>query len=155
MDDRSPESRSKTMAAVRSTDTSPELALRSVLHARGRRFRLGQRVLLGGRTIRPDIVFKGARVAVFLDGCFWHGCGQHCRMPTSNQEYWQRKIGRNVERDAEVDAILSAAGWTVVRVWEHDPAERAASLVESELDSAIRRRASARRATSTLLRDRT
>lgn len=108
------------MAAIRSRDTAPEVALRSALHRRRVRFRLGQFIVVAGRRIRPDLVFKRARVAVFVDGCFWHGCKLHCRMPTSNREYWQSKISRNCERDTRTDELLRGDGWTVVRAWEHD-----------------------------------
>jgi DNA mismatch endonuclease (patch repair protein) len=74
-------------------------------------------------------VFKQARLAVFVDGCFWHGCPEHCRRPGSNSEYWTAKIDRNVERDRAVDEALHADGWTVMRFWEHeDPSEAAASV---------------------------
>jgi DNA mismatch endonuclease (patch repair protein) len=75
-------------------------------------------------------VFVGRRVAVFVDGCFWHGCHEHCRMPSSNTDYWPAKIARNVERDRSTDERLAEAGWTVVRVWEHEsPTEAADRLV--------------------------
>lgn len=127
-DDRTPAQRSETMQRVRGTDTSCEVALRSALHRRGLRYSL-RRKLPG----RPDIVFTSARVAVFVDGCFWHGCPEHCRRPSSNRAYWHAKIERNVARDRRVDSELVAMGWRVVRVWEHavraSPA-RAASRIE-------------------------
>ena len=88
------------MAAVRSTDTTPERSVRRALHHLGVRYRLGQVIQAGGRRVRPDLVFKGARVAVFVDGCFWHGCADHCRRPGSNVDYWNAKIERNQARDA-------------------------------------------------------
>jgi len=103
------------MRRVRSRDTSPELALRSALHRRGLRYSLRRR--LPGS---PDVIFTGAHVAVFVDGCFWHGCPEHCRRPSSNRAYWTAKIDRNMARDRRVDAELRASGWRVVRLWEHE-----------------------------------
>jgi DNA mismatch endonuclease (patch repair protein) len=103
-------------------DTRPELALRSALHARGIRFRVDFpiRPADGVRPIRPDIVFSRAKLAVFVDGCFWHGCPEHGTQPSRNSAYWTAKLERNVERDHRHDALLDEAGWTVVRVWEHE-----------------------------------
>jgi DNA mismatch endonuclease, patch repair protein len=123
------------MAAIRSTDTAPERRLRSALHGRGVRYRLGQVVTTQGRKVRPDIVFKQARLAVFVDGCFWHGCPEHCRRPGSNTQYWTAKIDRNSERDQVIDAALANAGWTVMRFWEHQDAVDAALVVERYLRS--------------------
>lgn len=118
------------MSAIRSTDTTPERRLRSHLHRLGVRYRLGQVIRLDvGRPIKPDLVSKRYRVAVFVDGCFWHGCREHCRMPSSNSAYWLLKIGGNMRRDGETDTRLSHAGWTVVRIWEHeDPLQAAERL---------------------------
>lgn len=113
-DDRTSAQRSETMRRVRGKDTSCELALRRELHRRGLRYRLNAR--LPGK---PDLVFVSARVAVFVDGCFWHGCPQHCRVPATNREYWRRKIARNAERDKAASKALRAEGWRVIRVWEH------------------------------------
>lgn len=113
-DDRTKEQRSEAMRRVRSRDTSCEFALRSALHRRGLRYSLRRR--LPGS---PDIVFGPARVAVFVDGCFWHGCPVHCRRPSSNRAYWRAKIERNEARDKRVNRELRALGWRVVRVWEH------------------------------------
>jgi len=132
-DDRSPAQRSQTMRQVRSRDTSCEVQLRRCLHRLGLRYSL-QRRLPGS----PDIVFVRARVAVFVDGCYWHGCPEHCRMPSSNRDYWTRKIERNRARDRRVDEELGAMGWRVVRVWEHEvqpdaarAAQRIARIVRS------------------------
>ncbi|TVQ31071.1 MAG: very short patch repair endonuclease [Phycisphaeraceae bacterium] len=103
------------MRRVRSRDTSCEFLLRSALHTRGLRYSL-RRKLPGS----PDIVFSRARVAVFVDGCFWHGCPQHCRRPSSNTKYWHAKIDRNMARDARVNGELEALEWRVVRLWEHE-----------------------------------
>ena len=121
--------------ANRRTDTKPELALRSALHARGLRFRKDYRLDLGAVRPRPDIVFTRARVAVFVDGCFWHSCPQHGGLPGSNTAYWGPKLARNVERDRLYDEALRVAGWTVVRVWEHVPVGAAASLVEEAVSA--------------------
>ncbi len=139
MDDRSANDRSRTMAAVRSTNTTPERSVRAALHRLGVRYRLGQVVETGGRPIRPDLVFKGARVVVFVDGCFWHGCPDHCRRPGSNVEYWNAKIDRNRARDARTETALRDAGWTVVRVWEHEPAADAAVALAALLKDRRRR----------------
>ena len=127
-DDRSPSQRSETMRRVKSRNTSCELRLRRALHRRGLRYSLRKR--LPGK---PDIIFVRAHVAVFVDGCFWHGCAQHCRRPSSNRAYWDRKIDRNMARDRRVDAQLTALGWKVVRIWEHQVTpspERSAARVQ-------------------------
>lgn len=117
------------MAAIRRVDTKPELALRSALHARGLRYRKDLRLDLSVR-VRPDIVFTRARVAVFVDGCFWHACPDHATSPASNAGFWTTKLARNVQRDREQDAALTDAGWTVVRAWEHEDPLRVADKVE-------------------------
>nr|WP_276313701.1 very short patch repair endonuclease [Antribacter gilvus] len=119
------------MQRVRSRDTKPEMAVRRELHRRGRRYFVHQAVLPGRR--RVDVVFPRTRVAVFIDGCFWHSCPDHLRMPASNLDYWAMKLRRNRERDRQTDRDLEAAGWTVVRVWEHEPPDAAADRIEAEL----------------------
>jgi len=110
-------------------DTLPEVRLRQALHARGLRFRVQQPVPgIARRTI--DIAFTRAKVAVFVDGCFWHGCAEHRRIPRSNSAWWAAKIHRNRERDEETDVALAAASWVVVRVWEHDTLDDAAARVQ-------------------------
>ncbi len=122
------------MGRIRAANTTPEVRLRAALHARGVRFRLDRRIDLGqGRPITADLVFKGRRLAVFVDGCFWHGCPQHCRMPSSNVDYWESKIGRNVARDHANDERLARNGWRVVRVWEHDEIDAAVAQILAEL----------------------
>lgn len=111
------------------TGTRPEVALRSELHRRGLRFRKDLLVAVGGRKVRPDVVFTQVRVAVFVDGCFWHGCPEHHVVPRSNRDYWVPKLRRNVERDRATDECLSGAGWLVLRVWEHEDVGSAADLV--------------------------
>jgi len=118
-----PLTRSESMSRVRGKNSSAERALRSGLHARGLRFRLHRRV----EDIVVDIVFPRPRVAVFVDGCFWHGCPKHATFPKTNQEYWLPKLAENRERDRRQTARLRGAGWRVVRVWEHEclpPADR-------------------------------
>lgn len=119
----------KAMQGNRSRDTKPELLLRSILHRRGMRYRIAARPLPDIRHT-ADLVFRRAKVAVFVDGCFWHGCADHYRRPGSNTDYWDAKVQRNVERDREVDRLLAAAGWTVVRAWEHEDPDEVADRVE-------------------------
>ncbi|MER6302746.1 very short patch repair endonuclease [Kitasatospora sp. NPDC001539] len=127
--------RSRNMAAIRRRDTKPERAIRSLLHAAGKRYRVDLRLDLEGARPRPDIVFTRARVAVFVDGCFWHCCPEHGRQPGVNAGYWGPKLERNVARDRAADDALRAAGWTVVRVWEHEAPARAADHIIEVLDS--------------------
>jgi len=122
--------RSANMRANRRTDTKPELALRRALHKRGYRFRKDYRLDLdGGRRVRPDIAFTARRVAVFVDGCFWHACPEHGSKPRANDWYWTPKLARNVERDRVADETLASAGWQVVLIWEHDSLEQALAAV--------------------------
>ncbi len=100
-------------------DTQPELALRRLLHASGLRYRVDRAPLPGLRR-RADIVFGPTKVAVFVDGCFWHGCPQHGTSPRTNSAYWSAKLQRNRARDLDTDAQLTGAGWLVVRAWEHE-----------------------------------
>jgi DNA mismatch endonuclease (patch repair protein) len=109
-----------SMLANKRTGTKPEVALRSALHRIGLRFRKDYRIDLDGMRVRPDIVFTRTKVAVFVDGCFWHCCPEHGTQPSRNADYWAPKLRRNVERDRAQDAALEAAGWCVVRVWEHE-----------------------------------
>lgn len=153
MPDRADYPRSRVMRQVRSTNTAPEVRVRSALHRLGVRFRLDQPIALDhGRAIRSDLTFRSLKVAVFVDGCFWHGCSTHCRLPSSNREYWTAKIGRNIERDRETTERLEASGWTVVRVWEHEDSETAASRIQGAVNSArARKRANTARAVPTLM----
>ena len=112
----------------RPRDTAPELALRRLLHARGLRYRVDVAPLPGLRR-RADVVFTRARLAVFVDGCFWHRCPQHGTSPRNNADWWRDKLDRNVQRDRHTDRALHEAGWQVLRVWEHEPAEAAAEQV--------------------------
>ena len=107
--------------------TGPEVALRRVLHAGGLRFTVNRRDLPG----TPDVVFSRARVAVFLDGCFWHACPSHGVVPTNNREWWVRKFEANRERDRRKDAELVKLGWLPVHFWEHEEPELVAASVAS------------------------
>lgn len=118
-----------SMLGNRRTGTKPETALRSALHDAGLRFRKDYRLDLGDVKPRPDIVFTRARVAVFVDGCYWHCCPEHGTQPKSNADYWTPKLARNVDRDREHDRALTEAGWTVVRIWEHVPVADAVRTV--------------------------
>ena len=117
-------------------DTAPEIAVRKALHTRGMRFRKDLPIRVPERLVRPDIVFTRARVAVFIDGCFWHCCPVHGNIPRANTDYWQPKLARNVARDRAVDSALTAAGWVVVRAWEHEPSEVVADRVEASVRAA-------------------
>jgi DNA mismatch endonuclease, patch repair protein len=108
------------MAGIRRRDTKPEVALRSALHRRGYRFRKDYPVRVNGKLIRPDIAFTRRRIAVFIDGCFWHCCPEHGRNPSVNGEYWSPKLARNAARDREQTDALEGEGWIVVRFWEHE-----------------------------------
>ena len=109
-------SRSEQMARIKGSNTSPELALRKALWARGLRYRLMVRTIGG----RPDLVFPKQRLAVFIDGCFWHGCPLHYARPRSRHEFWSIKLAENIHRDYRQSDALHSAGWSVVRLWEHE-----------------------------------
>ena len=120
------EQRIYNMSRIRGRDTKPELLLRKALWAAGLRYRI--RNSLPGK---PDIVFPSARLAVFVDGCFWHGCPEHMTWPENNAEFWRRKIERNIERDRDVEAELERLGWKWLRFWEHE--------VKNSVDAVVRR----------------
>jgi DNA mismatch endonuclease (patch repair protein) len=129
------------MSRQGSRDTAPEVAVRRLLHASGLRYRVNVPVPgMPRRTI--DIVFPKAKIAIFLDGCFWHGCPQHATHPKANAEWWRTKLDKNMARDAETTEHLAAEGWTVLRFWEHESAESVASHITTTVHS--RRRGSAR-----------
>lgn len=117
----------RRMQATPRRDTPCELAVRSAVHAMGLRFRVDWP--LRGTRRRADLAFVRSKVAVFVDGCFWHGCPEHGTWPKANAAWWRNKIEANVRRDRETDAQLKAAGWTVLRFWEHDQAQRAARII--------------------------
>lgn len=118
------------MARTGRRDTKPEILLRRLLHARGLRFRV-DRAVLKDRRRRADIVFGPARVVVFVDGCFWHGCPEHATWPAANADYWREKIETNRARDRDTDLRLAAEGWHVIRVWEHEDSAEAADIIEA------------------------
>ncbi len=118
----------RRMKAQRLRDTGAEVALRSELHRVGMRFRIEQRVIPELRR-RIDVVFPRARVAVLVDGCFWHACPLHATWPRSNAEWWRDKLEANCARDRNTNDLLAAAGWLVVRVWEHEPPPDAAARI--------------------------
>jgi DNA mismatch endonuclease, patch repair protein len=128
------------MRANRRVDTAPELALRSELHRSGLRFRKDLRLKLGSTSVRPDVVFTRAKVAVFVDGCFWHSCPDHGQTPTANRGYWEPKLANNVERDRRNDAALEENGWRVLRFYEHVDANDAARIVRDAVDEILPRR---------------
>lgn len=110
-----PEQRSYCMSRIKGKDTKPEVQLRKTLWALGYRYRLHYK--LSGK---PDIVFPRQKIAIFVDGCFWHGCPDHFRVPKSRSEFWQKKIQSNIDRDLRNNSLLKEEGWTVLRLWEHD-----------------------------------
>lgn len=122
------EAASLKLAAQASKDTTPELALRRALHALGFRYRVAFRVAgLPRRSV--DVAFTRLRLAVFVDGCFWHNCPEHGHLPHTNPEWWRVKLDANSRRDADTTARLEALGWTVIRIWEHEEVGEAARRV--------------------------
>lgn len=121
------------MQSNRSRDTAPELALRSALHRRGLRFRKHVRPVVGLRCT-VDVLFPTERLAVFVDGCYWHSCPEHGSYPITNGEWWRAKLTATRERDEHNTQILTSAGWTVLRVWEHEDADLAAARVSGVLE---------------------
>ncbi|MFF0313813.1 very short patch repair endonuclease [Micromonospora sp. NPDC005252] len=128
-----PSGATATMKANRSRDTKPELRIRRALFAQGLRYRVGLRVAMKGGSTRPDIIFTRKRVAVFVDGCYWHGCPHHCRMPSDPTGYWHQKIARNQIRDSLVTRSLETEGWSVIRIWEHTSIDDAVSIIRVAL----------------------
>lgn len=118
----------RSMQANKGRDTAPELLIRRLLHAEGLRYRVNFRPILTLRRT-ADIVFTRARLAVFIDGCFWHGCPEHYQRPGINREYWDPKVARNRERDVETNEALIANGWRVQRFWEHEVVSDPAAVV--------------------------
>jgi DNA mismatch endonuclease, patch repair protein len=121
------------MQRQRQRDTAPEMALRSALYRAGFRYRVDCR--LEGLRCRADLAFPKERVAVFVDGCFWHGCPDHGTSPRAHAVWWRKKIDANVTRDRDTDERLEAAGWTVVRVWEHDEPNDSVSRVAAAVNA--------------------
>lgn len=115
------------MQATPQRDTTTELAVRTAVHALGLRYRVDWP--LPGLRRRADMAFPSRLVAVFVDGCFWHGCRRHMTWPENNAEWWREKIEANRARDRDTNTKLRSAGWTVVRVWEHESPSRAADRI--------------------------
>ncbi|WAM00188.1 very short patch repair endonuclease [Streptomyces sp. Je 1-369] len=132
--------RRRNMQAIRSRDTKPERLIRRLVHAQGLRYRVAAKPLPGLRRT-ADMVFRPARVAVFIDGCYWHGCPEHYVPPKTNSGYWSDKVLRNMTRDRDTDQRLTDAGWLVLRFWEHEPADDCAARIAAEVE---RRRARSR-----------
>jgi DNA mismatch endonuclease (patch repair protein) len=128
-----PKQRRLNMSRIRGKNTKPETLLRSALHLRGLRFRIHSKELPGS----PDIVFSRQRIAVFVDGCFWHGCPAHSVQPKTNQKFWVQKIEGNRIRDGRNRTALKKLGWKVIRVWEHE-LKRDASYVASSIERVVR-----------------
>lgn len=110
----------RSMMSNRRADTKPEIAFRSMLHRAGLRFRKDRYIRFERRGVKVDVVFPSAKVALFIDGCFWHRCPEHATMPTRNRDYWLAKFRRNMDRDVANNDNLRQLGWRVVRVWEHE-----------------------------------
>ncbi|MFE7138479.1 very short patch repair endonuclease [Streptomyces sp. NPDC057644] len=122
--------RRRNMQAIRSRDTKPERLIRRLVHANGLRYRVAARPLPDLRRT-ADMVFRPAKVAVFIDGCYWHGCPEHYVSPKTNPGYWSEKVARNIARDRDTDERLSAAGWLVLRFWEHQSSDACAFSIIS------------------------
>lgn len=118
----------KAMQANRGRDTKPEMAVRRLVHGAGLRYRVDARPLRDLNR-RADLVFARVKVAVFVDGCFWHGCPEHHTAAIANAAFWADKVERNRSRDAETDRLLAEAGWTVIRAWEHEAPEAVADAI--------------------------
>ncbi|WP_240468239.1 very short patch repair endonuclease [Streptomyces dangxiongensis] len=120
--------RRRNMQAIRSRDTQPEKLIRRLVHAQGLRYRVAARPLPDLRRT-ADMVFRRVKVAVFIDGCYWHGCPEHYVPPKTNSDYWSEKVMRNIRRDRDTDQRLKEAGWLVLRFWEHEPSETCAQQI--------------------------
>jgi len=123
--------RSRCMSKVKGRDTGPEMMLRKVLWAKGWRYRINSSIFG-----RPDIIFPGKRIVIFVDGCFWHGCPWHGTRPKSNRTFWVDKIEGNIKRDKKVTSKLKESGWTVIRIWEHK-IKNDLSLVVEQVEKAL------------------
>jgi DNA mismatch endonuclease (patch repair protein) len=123
------------MRGNKRSNTKPEVSIRSALHQAGYRFRANYTIREEGLRVSVDIAFTRRRVAVFVDGCFWHRCPTHGNQPRANATYWTRKLDRNVERDLRVNDGLRAAGWRVLRIWEHEPVDLAVEQIRQVVDA--------------------
>lgn len=142
------------MRGNRASGTRPELQVRRALHGAGLRYRV-QHPVPGNRRRRIDVAFTRLRIAVSVDGCFWHGCDVHRFRPKRNADYWHAKFAKNGQRDAATDLLLEQAGWLVLRFWEHEPVEQVlaavvAAVTERRAALAIEDRPGAERALTTL-----
>ncbi|MGW5100401.1 very short patch repair endonuclease [Streptomyces sp. NPDC004100] len=137
--------RRRNMQAIRNRDTKPEWLIRTLVHAQGLRYRVAAKPLPDLRRT-ADMVFRPAKVAVFIDGCYWHGCPEHYVPPRTNPAYWSAKVTRNMARDRDTDQRLEEAGWTVLRFWEHEPPEDCAARIAAEVE---KRRNAARKGRTT------
>jgi DNA mismatch endonuclease, patch repair protein len=126
------------MKVTRQRDTAAEVTLRRLLHARGLRFRIDRQILPELRR-RADLAFVSSRVAVFVDGCFWHSCPIHRTSPKANREWWAAKLADNRRRDVDTNRRLRAAGWLVIRVWEHEAPAAAATRIARAVRARLRR----------------
>jgi DNA mismatch endonuclease (patch repair protein) len=126
------------MQQQRRRDTSSELALRRASHRLGLRYKVDAPLPVVGLRRRADLLFTGARIAVFVDGCFWHGCPVHGTEPKNNAEWWKEKFETNRRRDGDTDSRLGHAGWLSVRVWEHDDMSAAAERLADQVRSRSR-----------------
>ncbi|MFF3496661.1 very short patch repair endonuclease [Streptomyces sp. NPDC002795] len=130
--------RRRNMQAIRNRDTTPERSIRHLVHAQGLRYRIAARPLPNLRRT-ADLVFRPTKIAVFIDGCYWHGCPEHYVPPKTNSGYWSDKVARNMARDRDTGQHLEKAGWLVLRFWEHEPpaecAEQIAAAVRQRRDA--------------------
>jgi DNA mismatch endonuclease (patch repair protein) len=133
----------KRMQAAKPRDTAPEKALRSALHSKGLRFRIDQKPIKELNR-KADIVFRSVKVAVFVDGCFWHGCPIHGTQAKANAEFWKNKIEQNRARDRDTNTQLKKAGWRIARVWEHEDPEKASQKIYRLVVKRIHNNASSR-----------
>lgn len=122
------------MKGNRKVGSRPETRLRSMLHRRGYRFRKNLAINAGALRVKPDVVFTKKRLAIFVDGCFWHRCPLHGTDPKVNRDYWGPKLERNAARDLRVTQALEDEGWTVIRIWEHESVDDAVQAIETILD---------------------
>ena len=126
------------MRGNRRRDTKPELAVRRLVHALGLRYRVDFPPLANFPRIRADLVFPRARVAVFIDGCYWHKCPEHYRPAVTNSKFWHEKIESNANRDSRVNELLKASDWTVLRFWEHEDPQYVAARIKDTVQEATR-----------------
>ncbi|MFE3887656.1 very short patch repair endonuclease [Streptomyces lydicus] len=132
--------RRRNMQAIKSRDTEPERLIRRLVHAKGLRYRVAAKPLPDLRRT-ADMVFRPAKVAVFIDGCYWHGCPEHYVPPKTNSGYWSDKVAGNIARDRDTDQRLSDAGWTVLRFWEHESPDACALQIAAMVSKLRSKRA--------------